>query len=170
MISNITFALLQVVGSLLADNWNEPSRHGIIIKQQMQVSWRASEGKVHFGLTAPVAGWLAIGLNTSDQLKGTYLLMARVVKGQAEVVEHKVISPGVYRPFHELGADMAVSNIHGSEREGSTTVSFSLPEMNVSPLAFPMQEGQSYTLLMAYSVSDDFQHHSIMRTSEVIQF
>lgn len=152
------------------DDLNEPSRHAIIIKQQMQVRWRASEGQVHFELTAPVTGWVAIGLNTSDELKGTYLIMTRVVEGQAEVVEHKVISPGVYRPFHELGTDTMVSNIQGGERQGTTTISFSLPEINVSPLALPMQQGLSYTLLMAYSISDDFQHHSIMRTSEAIQF
>ncbi|MEQ9301728.1 MAG: DOMON domain-containing protein [Cyclobacteriaceae bacterium] len=159
-----------ILCSLMAGQSDMTSGHGTIIKQQLQVNWRASDGQVHFDLTAPTAGWVAIGLNSGDELTGTYLIMTRVVEGQAEVVEHKVMSPGVYRPFHELGAETAVSNVHGSERKGNTTVSFSLPELNASPLAMPMQEGQSYMLLMAYSISDDFQHHSIMRTSEVIQF
>ena len=170
IMTNIAFNVLTILGSLIAGNYDMPSRHGIIIKQQMKVSWRATEGMVHFELTAPVTGWMAIGLNTSSQLEGTYLIMARVVDDKAEVVEHKVISPGVYRPFQELDTGTAVADIHGNEGEGTTTVSFSLPEMNVSPLAFPVNEGQDYKLLMAYSVSDDFQHHSIMRTSDTIQF
>jgi hypothetical protein len=168
--TNIAFTLLTILGSLIAGKSDVPSRQGIIVKQQMQVSWQASEGRVHFELTAPVTGWMAIGLNTSDELTGTYLLMARVVEGQPEVVEHKVIAPGVYRPFQELDTSTAVTDIHGSEKEGITIVSFSLPEMKISPLALPIHEGQDYTLLMAYSISDDFQHHSIMRTLETIQF
>jgi hypothetical protein len=93
------------------------------------------------------------------------LIIARVINGRPEVVEHFTSSPGMFRPITELGGEILVANIDGEESSQTTTISFSLPIGKATDYQRALVPGQSYFLIMAYSRDDDFQHHSMMRTS-----
>ena len=141
-----------------------------ITKNDMTVTWKHKEARVHFEMKAPTNGWVAIGFNTSQSITGTYLLMGRVVNGVAEVVEHYTLSPGKYKPLETLGAESAVEDVAGSETQEGTTLKFSLPISALNTYARNLSRGETYVLLMAFSREDDFQHHSMMRTAEKVKF
>jgi hypothetical protein len=139
-----------------------------IHRQGMTVKWHFDQERIFFEMQAPTNGWLAIGFNESEHITGTYLIMGRVVQGVAEIVEHKTLHPGDYRPVTQLGDPASVTVLHGDELAGSSIIRFSLPREAAGKQQKPLNPGDSYVLIMAFSREDDFQHHSTMRTSLLV--
>ncbi|WP_190811594.1 DOMON domain-containing protein [Flagellimonas sp. S3867] len=136
-----------------------------ISKLGMHIKWHYGNQRIHFTLNAPTAGWLAIGFNDTEQLSGTYLLMANVIGEKTNVVEHYTVKPGNYSPISELGGYAEVKDVQGVENEFGSTISFSLPIAPTSKFKKPLKQGSEYSLLIAFSQEDDFQHHSLKRTA-----
>ena len=131
----------------------------------MSVNWNHEGERVYFEMMAPTNGWITIGFNDSSGIENTYLLMGHVVNGVAEVVEHFTISAGNYKPITELGSEARVAHVSGEDRGIHTKINFSIPKKSFSIHQKGLVEGKMYYMLMAFSREDDFQHHSIMRTS-----
>lgn len=136
-----------------------------IAKNGMTVSWFVENNRVHFSITAPTTGWVAIGLNTKDQLAGTNLIMGAVSNDQVQISDRYIIRPGKHEAVSSLGGKSALADQAGNEEDGMTRLRFSLPLNARDTYHQKLEAGQSYSLLIAYSVSDDFQHHSRMRSS-----
>jgi hypothetical protein len=144
----------------------------------MTVQWRVEGAMLHCQMSAPTQGWLAIGFNTRDQLMNTNLIMGCVQRGAQQskgqdvvrVSDRFIVAPGLHKSISELNGTEEISNVHGMESlvdgRTQTTISFSMPlHAHDTKHHQILAEGQQYTLLMAYSMEDDFQHHSTMRTS-----
>ncbi|MCI4667235.1 MAG: DOMON domain-containing protein [Bacteroidia bacterium] len=136
-----------------------------IEKNDMKVSWEFEKDVINIRLSAPTQGWIAIGFNEVSGLKGNYLLMARVVEGKAELVEHFVFAPGDYQAITKSSPNPKVIEVSGQEENGTTDISFSLKGNFSDEFRKSLVPKKDYHLLMAYSVSDNFKHHSRMRTS-----
>jgi len=142
------------------------SKTKTITEQGMTVSWQFSDDCIHFTLEAPTLGWVAIGFNESPDLSDTYLIMGRVNDQAVSVWEHYVYRPGDYTPFSVIGEDTQIFEANGEEKNGKTRIRFKLPlSSSSSRYRKPIAPGSQYHLLMAYSREDDFQHHSMMRTT-----
>ncbi len=136
-----------------------------VSKNEMKVSWYYKNDSIFFEMSAPTDGWVTIGFNDSSEITGTYLIMGNVINGKPNVVEHYTLSPGNYKSLSDLGEKPHVGNIMGDENSGITTLKFSLPITPKSKYHRDLTEGNAYTMTIAYSLEDDFQHHSVMRTS-----
>lgn len=136
-----------------------------ITKNKMTVRWKIEQEFILFEMEAPSNGWVAIGFNETSSLTGTYLLMGRVKNGKAEVVEHYTDKPGSYKPIIQYGVASQITNISGTELEKFTRLKFVIPIKAASSYHKELLSDSEWTFLMAYSIDDDFQHHSIMRTS-----
>lgn len=146
-----------------------PFQEKSIFKNKMDVEWSYAKERVHFKISAPSNGWLAIGFNPKPGLTGSYLIMARIKNGEAEVVEHYTLSPGNYKSLESLGEKNLVKNQKGKESKNFTEIEFSLPENSKTKYRYDLNSGHEYNLIMAFSLEDDFKHHSIMRTSAQIK-
>lgn len=142
---------------------------GRIQRKGMTVSWHHAGDRVYFEVSAPTTGWVTIGFNESAGITGAYLLMGRVSGAKAEVVEHRTLSPGNYRPITELDGQVSVRDVSGGEENGSTTLNFSLPTQAIGEHQKSLPAGRKLHLILAYSQADDFRHHSRMRTSMNIE-
>lgn len=160
----ISSCLLALLGCTSAS-----SSGGSISKQGMDVTWDYVGDRIHIQMSAPTKGWVTLGINEGQEMTGAYLLMGRVIDGQAELVEHYTSAPGTYRPVTEHGLQPAVEDLAGSEEGGHTYLSFSLPLAFDDDLRRSLAPSQTYTAILAYSRHDDFQHHSIMRTQEEVE-
>jgi hypothetical protein len=136
-----------------------------VSKNGMAVRWEHNEGTINFEMEAPTQGWVTIGFNNSSGTKDAYLLMGRVVNGKTEVIEHYTLKPGNYKSFEKLGVGSSIRNVTGNEQDKSTLIKFSLPTKSINKYKKELSNGLSYNMILAYSRSDDFQHHSMMRTS-----
>ena len=136
-----------------------------LIKNEMTVSWYFKNDRIYFEMSAPTDGWVTIGFNTKTGITGAYLLMGNVINNKVTLVEHYTKSPGNYSPISRFGANPQVENAEGIEQSRKTIIKFSLPTTSSSKYQKDLSEGKEYYMIMAYSQEDDFQHHSIMRTS-----
>lgn len=136
-----------------------------ISKNNMTVKWEIEQGLIYFEMEATTEGWVAVGFSECSSLTGTYLLMGRVKDGKPEVVEHHTSKPGSYKPIVQYGIASQITNISGTETGNFTRLKFSIPIKATSKYHKELLTGSKWTLLMAYSLDDEFQHHSIMRTS-----
>lgn len=155
--------VLAIVCLLFSDQ--EHMKQKQIEKNQMKVTWMHKSGRVHFSMEAPTEGWVTIGMNTGQGMAGAYLLMGRIVSGKSEIVEHYTSSPGNYAPIGDYGIPVQVKDVKGIQSQGKTKLTFSLPHSPISKYHRSLEPGREYDLIIAYSTSDNFQHHSRMRTS-----
>ena len=140
-----------------------------IQRNGMTVQWQLAETELHVWMSAPTKGWVAVGLNPDNQLAGTSLLMGRIQNGNPEVKDFYILAPGKYEPVTNLGGASHVTTLNGAENVHGTQLHFTIPLNTDSEWHHDLQTGMAMHLLMAYSRSDDFKHHSIMRTSVPIE-
>jgi len=168
MIKTIVLLITFLTGASVTQPKSQDLKVKNIAKNGMNVSWHFENERIIFELEAPTDGWLTIGFNTSSEMKGSYLLMGRMVNGQAELVEHFTISSGNYKSIESLGGPVTVRDIEGIESENNTVVKFSVPIKPAGKYQRELSIGKEYRMTMAFSREDDFQHHSMMRTSVLI--
>lgn len=136
-----------------------------VSRYDMQVNWKFVKEKIRFEVSAPTKGWMAIGFNEEPHLKGTYLLMMIMRDGIPTVEEHYTFEHGDYRSFSSENISTSVLEKSGSEFFGRTRITFELPLVPKNQFARNLSEGTYYHMVMAFSRDDDFQHHSMMRTT-----
>lgn len=137
-----------------------------VLDKGMKVEWQHVDSSILFTITTPTSGWQAIGFNESQQLKATHLIMSRITEDIGiEVVEHFVESAGDYKPFSYYGIQQSATIIDGKEASGSTLISYKIPIMRRNSLSKDLNIGNTYILHYAYSLDDDFLHHSVYRSS-----
>ncbi len=141
----------------------------LLAKNGMTIGWHHEQSFVRFELAAPTNGWLAIGFNEQQRLDNTYLIMAKVEDGYVNVTEHKVLRPGQYIPVIETNGKSMIFDCQGYESGDSTHVSFSVPTGLGGEFQKDLSPSLDYYLTIAFSRSDDFQHHSIMRTQTSVK-
>jgi len=137
----------------------EVSKNGMLIK------WNIKSSEVIFKIFAPTNGWLAIGINTKEGLKGTNLIMGHVKNSKAYVEDQYIIEAGNHKRITSLGGQSMIKSYSGKENTTGTNLSISIPKDYKDKYHHSLKRGNEYYLLMAYSQEDDFGHHSIMRTS-----
>lgn len=139
------------------------------VMNRMAVRWEIQGDKISFELSSPEHGWVAIGFNDENGMAGTHLIMASVKDNKVVAKDFYVKSPGNYAAITDLGGKGIVYDAEGYEGFSGTQVKFTLPLNHEAIYYLPLQQGKEYHLLMAYSMEDDFDHHSIMRTSTTIK-
>ena len=131
----------------------------------MTVQWYYANNRIHLELEAPTSGWVAIGFHNKPSLTGGYLVMGAVERKKIRVAEHYIHHPGHYQQIEELNGTNHIEMPDGEETDRLTRIAFSLPLNIPSQYRKSLKAGQSYYLTLAYSREDNFQHHSVMRTS-----
>ncbi len=130
----------------------------------MTVRWSLQPGgTIECTMTAPTTGWLALGFNTHDDIVGTNLIMASIEQGKVRIEDQYVVRSGEHLPVNMLGGTSAVSNVQGTEQHGISTVSFTITQHAQDRFHHNLTEAASVFLICAYSMEDDFAHHSRMR-------
>lgn len=130
---------------------------------KMDCIYELKNGQLQITLSAPTEGWLAVGFNNQNSIEGADLLMF-CVKGTEVIFEDQFVhAVGKYPEDRLCGGESNIRMESAAEEPGRTVVKFSVPLNSGDKLDFVHQVGQDFWLILAYSVSDDFDHHSIMR-------
>lgn len=165
-ISIICVSLFSVIAVVLA--FTEIDQFKKIEKNGMWVKWKIEDQYLQVEMFAPTDGWVAIGFNEKTGLAGTNLIMGCIEDKQPKVIDYYTVKPGNYRPIVELGGDSAIEDFDGTEIDHKTTIRFKVKTMMNDNFHQHLKQGKEFHLLMAYSQEDDFNHHSIMRTTTII--
>lgn len=131
--------------------------------EKMEISWEFTEDHVEFTASAPEDGWIAIGFNSENNIVGSNLYMVNVTPTKVNAEDLFVVSVGNPKPVIALGSNSQITNYSGIETKEGTRVKFSLPRTAIDNYHFNLKEGQKIWLICAYSMEDEFDHHSRMR-------
>ncbi len=161
----VTIPFLIIANTMVAQNnsWNTLEKNG------MRFEWKIEGKHLRCKVEAPTTGWVAVGFNTQEMLKGTNLIMASVEQDFYRVDDRYIVAPGNHQSMETLGMNDQIFDRYGEEHSGKTFIHFAIPLKADDAYHLNLVIGQQYHLLMAYSLEDDFQHHSIMRTSTTIK-
>jgi hypothetical protein len=122
--------------------------------------WTVQGELLHAEMSAPTTGWVCVGLSAKPGLSGSLLVMGAVRNGQVLVEEHVARPPAHPRRLDLEGRPGLVA-FEGEEREGHTTVRFTLRLADDDVVKLPRDQAW---LTLAHSHEDDFAHHSAQRT------
>ncbi|MEM9075697.1 MAG: DOMON domain-containing protein [Bacteroidota bacterium] len=129
----------------------------------MTVSWKFNEEIIGFTASAPYEGWVALDFNTKNDIVGSNLIMVSVSNGKVKSEDFFVIGVGNPKPVNQLGSKPQVISASGSESAGKTQISFSMPTRALDKYHLDLQKGSKIWLICAFSMEDEFDHHSRMQ-------
>lgn len=129
----------------------------------MQVEWEYNGDLLTFKLHSPYQGWIGLGFNAANDIVNTNLIMGAVAGETIKLEEFYVLGVGNPQPISELGGQKTVQDYLGIEDATGTSFQFSIDTSLRDEFHYDLGEGQSIWLICAYSMEDDFGHHSIMR-------
>ncbi len=134
-----------VVGASAADYKNKLEAKGVTFE------WTIDGANLNGQLTAKTTGWVGVGFNpTKDMLDAAFVIGA-VKDGQAKAALFIGTSPSAHSKDVEQGE---VTNIGGSEADGVTKISFTIPLVSKNPKVKPIAVDQDVKMLLAYSADD----------------
>ncbi|MEM1259640.1 MAG: DOMON domain-containing protein [Bacteroidota bacterium] len=114
-------------------------------------------------LDAPTNGWLGVGFNTKNSIVGSDLLLFNIVDGKASCTD--LFVKGAGNPVKDIdnGGKNTITLLSSAERSSYSTITFSIPMDSGDSNDFIHEMEKEAWLILAYSVDDDFEHHSRVR-------
>ena len=109
-----------------------------------------------------IAGFLS-GQNQENNIVKSDLLLVHVVNDKVEALDMYVLGFGNPKEDETIGGSMDIRMLAGEEKNGQTKVTFKIPIASKDQYDFSHKIGQQFWLILAYSMEDDFGHHSRMR-------
>ncbi|MEO0573429.1 MAG: DOMON domain-containing protein [Bacteroidota bacterium] len=130
----------------------------------MDITWEfMGTDEIRFTATAPDDGWVALGFNDKDDIVGCNLIMVSVHDEAIISEEFFVKGVGDPKPVYTVGSSSQHQVTAGSEKGEKTTISFSMPTVKIDDKHYNLRKGDVIWLICAYSMEDEFDHHSRMR-------
>jgi hypothetical protein len=129
--------------------------HGIEVAD-MRFLWRLREDSIDIKLAAPTKGWVAVGFNpeNGEDMAGANLIIGLVKAGRAEVLDHYGIMKEKHKDDEKIGGQADVSNVSGSEANGTTELEFTIPLDSGDAKDRPLSIQDDNIVLLAYGKSD----------------
>ena len=114
-------------------------------------------------ISAPTTGWLAVGFNIENKIVGSDLKMFKVNNGQIEAEDQFVKGIQDHPGDASIGGENNIKLLSGIEDAKGTRIKFKIPLHSNDRFDYSHKMKVDFWLILAYSESDDFEHHSIMR-------
>lgn len=95
--------------------------------KDMEVHWRLDGAQIHIKLSAVTTGWVGMGFDPENLMQGADIIIGAVKKGQVRIEDHYGDRKRGHASDTKLGGKSHVLNPQGMEKDGITTISFTLP-------------------------------------------
>lgn len=129
--------------------------------------WGVDSTSLNVTLRAETTGWIALGLDPSFAMKNANLIIGYVKEDSVYIRDDYGNAPTSHRSDISGGGVDNIINKSGTEENGVTSISFSIPLNSGDSRDRPLEIGKSYTILLAHGPdgADDFTTHHKKRTS-----
>jgi hypothetical protein len=133
--------------------------------------WKVDGSELEAVVSAPTQGWVAVGFDPVQMMRGANFIIAYVQNGQVTIADHFGSQLTNHEDDAALGGAANVTAVEGSEANGTTTVTFRIPLDSGDQYDKALVAGQEYQVLLAYGSADDFetQHDQQARTKIRVQ-
>ncbi|OJF76218.1 MAG: hypothetical protein BKP49_08740 [Treponema sp. CETP13] len=133
-------------------------------------SWEIQESNLIMTLSAPTTGWVSVGFEPTKMMKDADILLFSVDKdGIVSAEDDYGTSLFGHKNDVNLGGTNNITILSGSEKNGTTTVSFSIPLSSGDVYDKQLVKGQMIKVLFASSSRDKFTSKHNKKASGNIQ-
>lgn len=143
---------------------------GTLMVEDVHLAWELGGGSLSVTVTAPTDGWVAVGFEPSMAMKDANILIGYVSGGEVQLRDDWGDGPTSHKPDADLGGTSDVTDVSGSESDGATTLSFTIPLDSGDAFDRVLAPGTTVKILLAYGRegADDFEgYHAWAETVEV---
>ncbi|MBN2379417.1 PKD domain-containing protein [candidate division WOR-3 bacterium] len=137
----------------------EQDEYQEITKEEITLKWKTYGDNLYVVLSAPTTGWVSVGLDPSaDNHKDANIIIGYVKEGVPYIQDNYGTSQYLHEADVELGGTDDVQSWMGTEIEGVTEISFSIPLDSGDPYDKPLLPGETYKVILAHGPNgaDDF--------------
>lgn len=122
------------------------------------LTMRLEPDSIHISLSAPTTGWVSVGFEPSRVMKDADIYIGYVADGVPRLRDDFGTGNTSHAPDTTLGGESSFSNLHGTESEGVTSISFTIARDSGDRFDKVLAAGRSYKVLLGYGPngSDDF--------------
>lgn len=133
-----------------------------VVDDDVTFTWHHQADRLRGTLSAPSAGWIAVGFNEVRTLRNTWFVIASVAAKPIRVEEHIALVPD-HRNIVDMGIRSSIDHVSGFHRQGRSQLEFSLPHALPKRPALRLGPGTKTHLMLAWSHEAEFDHHSAWR-------
>ncbi len=145
-------------------------QHTLEVKN-MTFSWAIEGDQIHVQLSAKTTGWVGIGFDPEKAMQGADIIIGAVKNGKYKVEDHYGDRKRGHKSDEKLGGTNNVLNASGSEDDGMTTISFTLPLKAEEKYDKEIKPEGMYRIMLAYGAGkDSFKTRHPYRTVYDINF
>lgn len=122
------------------------------------VEWRVDGENLVVRASAETTGWVAVGFDPSRMMADANIIIGYVEDGQAFVSDDYGTGLTRHGPDTENGGRNDLVSFEGSEADGMTRISFTIPLDSGDAMDRPLQAGSTYRVIVAHGRdgADDF--------------
>jgi hypothetical protein len=117
--------------------------------------WRFNGSNLDVELSYAATGWIAVGFDAEKKMKGANIFIGYVDGDKVVIEDHFGNSPVSHKRDTDLKGSNDIINASGSEKNGKTTLSFSIPLNSGDKNDKVLTEGSTYRLIFAASSNDN---------------
>ena len=134
------------------------------------LSWEIQETNLIMTLSAPTTGWISVGFEPTKMMKNANILLFSVDEDGIVLAEDDYgTSIFGHKNDIKLGGTNNITILSGSEKNGTTLVSFSIPLSSGDMYDKEFVEGQMVKVLFASASKDKFTSKHNKKASGNIQ-
>lgn len=151
------------------DASNEQNSTSVSV-EGISLNWEVEGDSATFTIEAPTTGWVAVGFNPTRMMQDANLIIGYVENGEAAIRDDF----GNYFTSHssdlKMGGSEDISDFRGTESEGRTSLTFTIPLDSGDEFDQPLTPGQKLDLILAYGNTDDFETIHNKATKTTVRF
>ncbi|MEL6140411.1 MAG: hypothetical protein AAFU67_02200 [Bacteroidota bacterium] len=131
----------------------------------MNLTWTYEDEYIVFTVQSPDMGWVVLGINDRDDIVGATLYSGGYRTGAGTYFSERLVtSLGKNQSLKELGLTERVTDFAVEENSSKgTKLKIRMPYHAKGGKEYDLSKGQEHWIILAYSVSDDADHHSRFR-------
>ncbi len=130
------------------------------IGDKVKFRWHIEDNLLNIILSAETQGWLAVGFNPQQAMKGANFILGAVVDGQVLMADHFGTGYTKHEEDRSVGGQADVLNVHGKEENGVTEIGFSIPLDSGDAMDSKITaDGETIILLAMNMTQDSFRVH-----------
>ena len=140
-----------------------------VVEQGITLQWLADGDYLHVIISAPTAGWVAVGFDPTFQMMGADIMIGYVVGEDVFTRDDYGTSAHGHASDIALGGTNDIMNPVGTESAGNTTISYTIPLNSGDVYDNILTPGNTYTVILAYGAADNYTGYHTLRTSVNIE-
>jgi hypothetical protein len=127
--------------------------------------WMVDGANLNVKLSAPVEGWVAVGFAPTNKMKDANIIIGYVENGNVVIEDHFGNSPISHKSDVSADGKDNLTSISGTEKNGVTEISFTIPLNSGDPNDRVLVPGESYKVIFASYSKDKITIKHSSRTS-----